>query len=77
MPISPEGRKAIGESLKAAANPNAERIDVVIKTLPKERKKLLSKTVKELRALNAEVMARGKARLEAISDDEWERMSDG
>ena len=71
MGISKEAKTAIANTLKAASNPHAEDIDVVIKSLDKPRRKMIDKTAKGLRELNAEVMARGKGKIDGLSDDEW------
>lgn len=76
LPIDEASKRVLADSLRAASNPNNERIDVVMKTLEPIRRKMIEKTAKGLRSLNAETMARGKERLEAISDDEWQRLID-
>lgn len=76
LPVSKAAQDAIAATLKAAANPDNERIDVVIKTLEPERRKMIEKTAKGLRDLSADVMQRGKERLEAISDEQWQRLLD-
>jgi hypothetical protein len=76
LPVDNVSKRAIEDTLRAASNPNAERIDVVIKSLEPERRKMIEKTAKGLRDLSAEVNARGKERLEAISDEQWQRLLD-
>lgn len=67
-------KQQVGDVLRAASNPNAESIQVVMKTLEAPRRKMIEKTARGLRELNAEVMARGKATLEGLSDDEWTKL---
>lgn len=69
-------KKQVGDVLKAASNPDSERIDVVIKTLPKEQRKMIDKTAKELNVLSAEVQARGKRKIDSLSDAEWQKLVD-
>jgi hypothetical protein len=76
LPVHDTIKDSIGAVLRAAANPHAESIDVIIKTLDKPRRKMIDKTAKGLRELQAERMARGKARLEAMSDEEWQKLVD-
>lgn len=70
-------KRQVADVLKAASNPDSERIDVVIRSLPKEQRKMIDKTAKGLNALNADVQARGKGRLDAMSEGEWERLVNG
>lgn len=76
LPVDNASKQAIADTLRAASNPNAERIDVVIKTLEPERRKMIEKTAKGLRDLSADVNKRGQERLEAISDEQWQRLLD-
>lgn len=76
LPISKEAKKAIENTLKAGANPHSESIDVVIKSLPKKQRGMIEKTAKGLRDISADVQARGRKKLEAISDEEWQRLLD-
>jgi hypothetical protein len=77
LPVHNSVKDSIGEVLRAAANPHAESIDVIIKTLDKPRRKMIEKTAKGLRELQAEVMAKGKEKIHGLSDDEWERLVNG
>jgi hypothetical protein len=71
LPVHDTIKDSIGAVLRAAANPHAESIDVIIKTLDKPRRKMIEKTAKGLRELQADVMARGKGKVDGLSDDEW------
>lgn len=72
--ISPSGLQAIGDSLNAAANPNAERPDVVIKALPPERRAVADETLAQVSRVMGGAPARGKAALRAMSEAEWARL---
>lgn len=72
--ISERGRSHLEQMLRAAANPNAERIDVVIASLDDERKRNVSQTAKALADLTRERVARGAARLLEMPEDEFNRL---
>lgn len=74
--ISPEGKRIVRQMLEAAANPNAERADVVIATLDDERRAGIEATMQAVSAVFNSVTARGRAALEAMSDDEWNALMD-
>ncbi len=71
LKIPTASKRAIGDILRAAANPNAEKIDVVVSTLDQSRQKLVKKTARQVREVTQDVTRRGRAGLEAMSDDEW------
>lgn len=71
VPITASAKRALGDILRAAANPNAEKIDVVVGSLDEPRKKLVTKTAKAVREVTQDVTARGRVGLEALSDAEW------
>lgn len=71
LKVDQRTKDTLGDVLRAAANPHAESIEVIIKSLPEARRKMIEKTARGLRALNADVMARGKGRIDGLSDDEW------
>jgi hypothetical protein len=74
--IPKAGKDRIGEILRAASNPDNERVDVVVKSLPEKRKSMIAKTARQVGDVARGVMARGRARLESMSDEEWERLQD-
>lgn len=73
---SPAAIRQVEETLKAAANPDSEKVDVIISTLDKSRQKMIAKTAKQVGAITDSVMRRGRAALEAMSDEEWEKLVD-
>ena len=76
LPISASEKAVLADILKAAANPQSEDIHVIIASLPAERRQLIEVTVKELGAITAGVMARGRKALEDMSEDEWQALVD-
>lgn len=74
LEVSDMVKRNVGDILKAAANPQSEDIRVVIQTLEAGRKALVEKTAKDLMKTNRERMARGRARIEEMSDDEWNEL---
>lgn len=74
--VSGDIKQHVGDILKAAANPDHGKPDVIVKSLPKDRQALINKTVKAVQVISDSVMARGKQRLLDISEDEWQRLVD-
>lgn len=72
--ISTAGKAVVMQSLRAAANPNAESPDVVIKTLDADEKRAVKEAqAGYTQALNAP-LSRGRARLMQMSADEWDKV---
>jgi hypothetical protein len=74
LQVSADVRHTIADILKAASNPDNEKIDVIIKTLAPERLKRVEKTAKQVRETTREITTRGRAGLLAMSDSEWDEM---
>lgn len=72
--ISKAGKRLIRQMLTAAANPNAEAPEVVIETLPVERRTDIKQTITEVGAVMRGVSQRGERALLQMSDAEWERL---
>lgn len=72
--ISPEGKRQIRRMLEAAANPNAEAPEVVIETLPVERRVDIRQTMTQVGGTLLTVSRRGGQKLLALSDEEWDRL---
>lgn len=72
--ISKAGKRAVKQSLAAAATGNAETPDVVIASLPKERRETVVQHVVEFMAFSQGITARGRAALESMPFDEWDRL---
>ena len=64
----------LGNILKSAANPNNERIDVVISTLPERRKKNVQKTARAVGNVTKTIAERGKLGLMEISETEFQEL---
>jgi vacuolar-type H+-ATPase subunit H len=74
LPITKPEKDVLADILRAASNPDNERIDVVIKGLEPERRKIVDKTARQLRAITSEVTSRGRKALEDMTDDEWKQL---
>jgi len=72
--LSPAGKALIASQLRAAANPNAEAPEVVIKSLAKERRADVETTQLNLGGMTARITSRGGAALLALSDAEWDAL---
>lgn len=71
---STAGKRMIEQSLRAAANPDAERIDVVIAGLPEGRRESIEAAAKGIGKQQRGIAKRARAGLSDISDTEWERL---
>lgn len=67
-------KRQVANVLNAAGNPDHGKADVIVKSLPKDRQKLINKTAKQVKAISDEIMARGKKALEDMSDEEWDAL---
>lgn len=74
--ISPEGKALIRQMLTGAANPAAESADVVIQTLPTERRANIDLTRQAVGQIANGVQARARAALLDMSDEEWMTLAD-
>lgn len=72
--ISSAGKRAITESLRAAANPEGETPQAAIRTLDKEEQKAIKAAQAGYKRVLSAPEARGKAALMSLSDDEWQRL---
>lgn len=72
--LSKAGKRAVMRSLEAAANPDAESPEVVIATLPKERQETVIAHVKAFMDFGQSISSRGRRKLAALSDSEWQRL---
>jgi len=63
--------------MNRARKPNAaEKLSMAINTMPKDQRDILAESLSELDAITDKVAARGRAALEAMSDDEWDALVD-
>lgn len=67
-------KRYLADVLKAAANPNAERIDVVISTLPHGRRENVQATAAEIGVTAKAAVKRGRMALMGMSADEWDKL---
>lgn len=74
LTLSEEGKAAIEAMLRAAANPNAERIDVVIASLEQERRQNVEGTTQAINRVTGSVTSRARRALLEISGAEWNRL---
>lgn len=74
LPIHPASKRQLASILVAASNPDGERIDVVVKTISPARQKMVAKTARQVRGITKETTRRGRAKLMALSDEEWEKL---
>ncbi len=72
--ISPAGKLQIRRMLEAAANPNAEAPEVVIETLPIERRTDVQQTMRAVGGVLLGLTRRGGQKLMALSNEEWDRL---
>jgi hypothetical protein len=70
--LSKAGKRAVKASLKAAQNENAESPDVIIASLPKERRATVVQHTAEFIEFSQGITTRGKDKLTAMSDETWE-----
>lgn len=76
-PVSEAAKRAALQSMTVAANPNAERPEVVIQSLEAaERQGVLMAQMEYQRTLGG-MNARGRAALMQMSDEEFERVLNG
>lgn len=75
--ISKSGKRAVKASLQAAQNDNAESPDVIIASLPKERRETVVQHTADYILFSQGITARGKAALQGLSNDEWNELVNG
>lgn len=67
-------KQNVSDILKAAANPGHGKPGVIVRSLPKERQRMIEKTMKGVKEISDAVMTRGKQGLLNMSDDEWNNL---
>jgi hypothetical protein len=72
LPISKPAQRAIEDTLRTASNPDHGKVDVIVKSLPEDRQKLIGKTARAMKSIGDDALARGKAKLLDMSQDEWD-----
>ena len=76
LKVPHSAKVALADIFKASANKDHGKADVIVKSLPVERQKLINKTARQMKAITDDVMARGKSKLLEMSDDEWDKLVD-
>ena len=74
VPIPGPARQQIEAILRAAQNPDAESPAVVIASLPAARRENVARTERAVGRLMRRVWQRAARELDAIPDDEWDRL---
>lgn len=74
LSVDNASKRAIEDTLRAASNPDHGRVDVIVKSLPIDRQKIIGKTARAMQSITDDVIARGKKRLLAMSDAEWQKL---
>jgi hypothetical protein len=72
--LSAAGKRAVMRSLQAASSDNAESPEVVIASLPAERKETVLSHVKDFLTFGSGVASRGREKLAALSDAEFDAL---
>lgn len=72
--LDTDSKAQLEAMLRAASNPNNERIDVVLDTLPYERQRDVLDVAKVINAATKRATKRGRAGLQAMSDAEWDKL---
>ena len=76
LPISKGAKAQLKAMLKAAANPDNERVDVIIATMPKDEQANIAATAQAVTNISASIMTRGRNALNDMSEAEWNRLLD-
>lgn len=74
LDISKGGKRALKQIVQAAANPNAEKLDVIVAGLEPDRKATVERGAEAVRSANADKRRRAAQALIEISETEWEAM---
>lgn len=72
--IPPAAKKQLQAMLEAASNPDSETTAAIIKTLSKDRQELVKEMADALTLQTTMVVRRAGQGLDAISDDEWNKL---
>jgi hypothetical protein len=74
LDISKGGKQALKQIVRAASNPNAEKLDVIVAGLEPDRKATVERGAQEVKAANADKRRRAAQALIELSEVEWEAM---
>jgi hypothetical protein len=75
--LSAAGKRAVLRSLEAAAKDNAESPEVVIASLPVDRRDSVIAHVKDFMTFGGGIAKRGGEKLAGMSEAEWQRLVAG
>lgn len=67
-------KKQLQRMLEAAANPNGETVETIIRTLATDRRQLVNDMAAAFTRQSSMVTKRAGQGLDAIPDDEWDRL---
>lgn len=76
LKIDRASRGVLADILKAASNPDAESLPVVLASLPKPRRRSVDKTAAQIQAITRGIMTRARDGLSALSDADWDALVD-
>lgn len=72
--IDNAGKQKLQAMLEAAANPDSQRVEVVVSSLPASRRKSVKSTASKVSARTRTVLKRAESQLMAMSEAEWEAL---
>lgn len=72
--LSPQGKREFAAMLKAAANDASETPEVVMKTMPADRRENMQQVAQAVTGVVNGASDRGKAALLGMSDSEWDEL---
>lgn len=75
--LPPAAKQQLRAMLGAASNPDAERPDVVLRTLEPERQADAAETMRAVAGVFRGATSRGREALIGMSDDEWAELVEG
>lgn len=76
LKIGAKAKQQLKDMLNAAANPDNEKVDVIIRTMTKQEQANVKATAAAVANLTAATVARGSLALQTMTDDEWDAILD-
>lgn len=74
LKISPAAKRQLKLMIQTAANPDNDKVEAIIKTLPKDRQQQIQAIMVDLTRRTTSITNRATQALTAIPDDEWDRL---
>ena len=71
LDIPTEAKQVVSDILKTASNPRAESAETVIGTMDMDQQQQIREAMPEYAQVFSSSLARGRAELAALSEDEW------